>query len=137
MLKAGVWYLLARRRGEERVYRVSRIVSARERAESFTRPDGFDLAEKPGLPARRPSSGRCPRSRSPCACPPERDPVPARARGSSSDGDPATVVARFGGLDQAFHGLLAYGPYAEVLAPVELRTRIARAAAETAAIYQV
>ena len=33
VLKAGVWYLLARRRGEERVYRVSRIVSARERSE--------------------------------------------------------------------------------------------------------
>ncbi len=51
------------------------------------------------------------------------------------DGEPATVVARFQGLAQAYHGLLAYGPDAEVLAPVELRERIARAAAETAAIY--
>ncbi len=44
VLKAGVWYLLARRRGEERVYRVSRIVSARERAEPSTRAPDFDLA---------------------------------------------------------------------------------------------
>ena len=44
ILKAGVWYLLARRRGEERVYRVSRIVSARERAEPCARPPDFDLA---------------------------------------------------------------------------------------------
>ncbi len=44
ILKAGVWYLLAQRRGEERVYRVSRIVSARERAEPATRPADFDLA---------------------------------------------------------------------------------------------
>src|SRR5262245_47706765 len=44
VLKAGVWYLLARRRGEERVYRVSRIVSARERAEPCDRPGDFDLA---------------------------------------------------------------------------------------------
>src|SRR5213080_337760 len=44
ILKAGVWYLLAQRRGEERVYRVSRIVSARERQEPCGRPDGFDLA---------------------------------------------------------------------------------------------
>ena len=44
ILKAGVWYLLAQRRGEERVYRVSRIVSARERAEPGTRPQDFDLA---------------------------------------------------------------------------------------------
>src|SRR5215207_11519698 len=45
VLKAGVWYLLARRRGEERVYRVSRIVSARERADACMRPPEFDLAE--------------------------------------------------------------------------------------------
>src|SRR5215471_5261346 len=44
VLKAGVWYLLARRRGEERVYRVSRIVSARERPEDSTRAADFDLA---------------------------------------------------------------------------------------------
>src|SRR5918996_3620758 len=45
ILKAGIWYLLAQRRGEERVYRVSRIVSARERAERGYRPPDFDLAE--------------------------------------------------------------------------------------------
>ena len=44
ILKAGVWYLLAQRRGEERVYRVSRIVSARERGEPCNRPLDFDLA---------------------------------------------------------------------------------------------
>src|SRR5262249_57775284 len=44
VLKAGVWYLLARRRGEERVYRVSRIVSARERADACERAADFDLA---------------------------------------------------------------------------------------------
>ena len=44
VLKAGVWYLLARRRGEERVYRVSRIVSARERTEECPRDPEFDLA---------------------------------------------------------------------------------------------
>src|ERR687896_687720 len=44
VLKAGIWYLLAQRRGEERVYRVSRIVSAKERAEQCTRPPDFDLA---------------------------------------------------------------------------------------------
>jgi predicted DNA-binding transcriptional regulator YafY len=45
VLKAGVWYLLARRRGEERVYRVSRVVSARERSDPSTRPADFALAE--------------------------------------------------------------------------------------------
>ena len=56
VLKAGVWYLLARRRGEERVYRVSRIVSARERPEESTRAPDFDLATA-WAAARRRSSG--------------------------------------------------------------------------------
>ena len=63
------------------------------------------------------------------------DPLSCASRASSRTGTPPTVVARFGGFEQAFHGLLAYGPYAEVLAPLELRERIARAAAETAALY--
>jgi predicted DNA-binding transcriptional regulator YafY len=45
------------------------------------------------------------------------------------------VVARFDGLDHAFHSLLAFGAQAEVLAPRELRNRIAASAAETAALY--
>ncbi len=128
-----MWYLLARRRGEERVYRVSRIVSARERAEPSTRPEGFDLAaawtaRSEAFERTRPSfevTVRVPRGEIKFL----RDPRIVE------DGDPATVVARFGGPDQAFHGLLAYGPYAEVLAPLELRERIASAAARTAEIY--
>jgi predicted DNA-binding transcriptional regulator YafY len=133
VLKAGVWYLLARRRGEERVYRVSRIVSARERAEASTRPVGFDLAEawtarSEAFERTRPTlevTVRLPRGEIKYL----RDPRIVE------DADPATVVARFTGLDQAFHALLSYGPYAEVLAPLELRERIASAAARTAEIY--
>jgi predicted DNA-binding transcriptional regulator YafY len=133
VLKAGVWYLLARRRGEERVYRVSRIVSARERAEDCERPAGFDLAaawaERSGAFERsRPSvevTVRVPRSQV------------RYLRGVRvvEDGEPPTVVAAFDGLDRAFHELLAYGPHAEVVAPDDLRERIARAARETAALY--
>ena len=57
-------------------------------------------------------------------------------RGSDlEDGERATVVARFEGLDHAFRNLMAWGAQAEVLAPEELRERIAAAAAETAALY--
>lgn len=133
VLKAGVWYLLARRRGEERVYRASRIVSARERPEPSTRPDGFDLGEawtsrSQAFERMRPSlevTVRVPRSQIRYL----REPR------ILEDGEPTTVVARFENLDQAFHGLLAHGPHAEVLAPPELRTRVAKAAAETAALY--
>jgi predicted DNA-binding transcriptional regulator YafY len=133
VLKAGVWYLLARRRGEERVYRVSRIVSARERAEPCARPPDFDLAaawadRSNAFERSRPSievTVRVPRSQL------------RYLRGARvvENGERPTVVARFDGLDHAFHGLLAYGPHAEVLAPAELRERIAGAARETAALY--
>ena len=51
------------------------------------------------------------------------------------DGERPTVAARFEGVEQAFHNLLAWGPAAEVLEPLELRERIAAAAVRTAALY--
>ena len=51
------------------------------------------------------------------------------------EGEKPTMIARFDSFDRAFHGLLPYGPNAEVLEPRELRDRIARTAAETAALY--
>jgi predicted DNA-binding transcriptional regulator YafY len=135
VLKAGVWYLLARRRGEERVYRVSRIVSARERAEPCDRPPDFDLAE-----AWAERSGAFERSRPQFAVTvrvPRSQVRYLRGAQVVEDGEPPTVVAHFDSLDRAFHELLAYGPYAEVVAPAELRERIAEAARETAALYAV
>ena len=44
VLKAGTWYLVARREGAIRTYRVSRIDGARILEERFERPEGFDLA---------------------------------------------------------------------------------------------
>jgi predicted DNA-binding transcriptional regulator YafY len=133
VLKAGVWYLLARRRGEERVYRVSRIVSARERAEQCERPPEFDLAtawtsRSEAFERSRPQidvTVRVPRSQI------------RYLRGARvvEEGERPTVVAQFDGLDPAFYSLMAYGPAAEVLAPPELRERIAIAAADTVAVY--
>jgi predicted DNA-binding transcriptional regulator YafY len=133
VLKAGVWYLLARRRGEERVYRVSRIVAARERSDASAPPPDFDLAAawasrseafERSL-ARIEVTVRVPRSQ-------------VRHRRSArivEDGERPTVSAEFDGLEHAFRHLLAYGAEAEVLAPRALRERIAAEAAETAALY--
>src|SRR3954468_6481995 len=44
VLKAGAWYLVARRSAGLRVYRVSRFVAARVGEETFERPAAFDLA---------------------------------------------------------------------------------------------
>jgi predicted DNA-binding transcriptional regulator YafY len=133
VLKAGVWYLLARRRGEERVYRVSRVVSARERAEQGARPSDFDLA---AVWTHR--SEAFERS----VAQVEVTLRAARAqirylRGARvvEDGEPPTVVAQFDGLDHAFHALLGFGPEVEVLAPRALRGWVAAAAAGTAALY--
>jgi predicted DNA-binding transcriptional regulator YafY len=44
VLKAGIWYLVARRDGEVRTYRASRIQSLAIRDDRFERPVAFDLA---------------------------------------------------------------------------------------------
>jgi predicted DNA-binding transcriptional regulator YafY len=133
ILKAGVWYLLAQRRGEERVYRVSRIVSARERPEPGTRPQGFDLA---AAWASRSEAFERSRTRIEVTVRIPRGQVRyLRTPRVVQDGERPTVIAQFEGLEHAFRALLAYGPEAEVLAPRELRERIAAAAAETVAVY--
>ncbi|MEZ0239411.1 MAG: helix-turn-helix transcriptional regulator [Chloroflexota bacterium] len=43
VLKAGVWYVIARTDGQLRTYRASRVLEAHPLDESFDRPDGFDL----------------------------------------------------------------------------------------------
>jgi predicted DNA-binding transcriptional regulator YafY len=133
VLKAGIWYLLATRRGEDRVYRVSRIVSARELAEPSPRPEGFDLA---ATWLRR--SEEFERSRRQIVVTvrvPRSEVRYLRDATVVEDGERPTVHARFDHLDHAFHSLLSWGPYVEVVDPPELRERIARAAAETAALY--
>ena len=133
ILKAGVWYLLAQRRREERVYRVSRIVSARERSEPCFRPLDFDLAA-----AWVGRSEAFERSRTQIEVTvrvPRSQVRYLRAARVVEDGERPTVIAQFDGLDHAFRSLLAYGAQAEVLAPHALRERIAAAAAETVALY--
>jgi predicted DNA-binding transcriptional regulator YafY len=133
VLKAGVWYLLARRRGEERVYRVSRIVSANERAEACQRAADFDLAA-----AWASHSEAFERSRAQIevtARVPRNQVRYLRAARVLEDGERPTVAARFDGLDHAYHALLGWGPEAEVLEPQELRARIASAAVATSALY--
>jgi predicted DNA-binding transcriptional regulator YafY len=133
VLKAGVWYLLAQRRGEERVYRVSRIVSARERSEASQRAPDFDLPAAWDV-----RSQAFERSRNPIQVTVRVDRTQVRyLRGARvvEPGERPTAVVEFDGVEHALHVLLAYGPRAEVLAPPALRERIAAAAAETVALY--
>jgi predicted DNA-binding transcriptional regulator YafY len=133
VLKAGVWYLLAQRRGEERVYRVSRIVSARERVEESHRPPDFDLAVAWDV-----RSQAFERSRNPIEVTVRVDRSQVRyLRGARvvEPGERPTAIVQFDGIDHALHVLLAYGARAEVLSPPALRERIAANAAEMLALY--
>lgn len=133
VLKAGVWYLLARRRGEERVYRVSRIVSARERSEECMRDPEFDLAA--AWASRSEAFERTREWVDVTVRVPRGEVRYLRGARVVEEGEMPIVVAQFDGLDHAFHRLLSYGPDAEVLAPPELRERVAASAARTAALY--
>ena len=144
-LKTGLWYLVARVEGDVRVYRVQRISEVAVTDTGFTRDPRFDLAgfwaswvtrfeeslsgvevvvrvapgavgwlERLGDPVRR--AGAEP--------PPTTDP----------DGWQRRRLV-FEKLEYAESHLLGFGAAVEVVAPDELRARIAARAAETVALY--
>jgi predicted DNA-binding transcriptional regulator YafY len=141
--KAGVWYLVARRDGELRTYRVSRVHEVSTLDEQFERPADFDLAtfwgeSVAGFEAALPpvdvvvhasayamgelswltrSSGRAIKERRPL-----------------DDGWTRATVA-FESVDDAFTELLRLGAEVEIIEPVELRTRTGATAHAMAARY--
>ena len=141
--KAGVWYLVARRDGELRTYRVSRVHEVSTLDEQFERPADFDLASfwdesVAGFEAALPpvdvvvhasayamgelswltrSSGRAIKERHPL-----------------DDGWTRATVA-FESIDDAFTELLRLGAEVEIIEPVDLRTRTGATAHAMAARY--
>lgn len=141
VLKAGVWYLVARLpgRGDPHVYRLSRVVAAVPLETPFVREPGFDLAAfwsgwasafAAGLPRiavrARLAPGILDGAR---AIAIEVEVGPPEADGWL----PATLV--FERIEHAEQHLLGLGPHAEVLEPAELRERVAAAARATARRY--
>jgi predicted DNA-binding transcriptional regulator YafY len=138
VLKAGTWYLvaLAGRRRSVRTYRVSRVLSVRDRGERVERPEGFDLAAawqesqmsfardilriEVRARIRRPTAGRLRLAMGEVAAneamaaagPPDR-------AGWCATTFPAESV------EVAHSELLRLGADIEVLEPVELRLRLA------------
>jgi predicted DNA-binding transcriptional regulator YafY len=132
VLKAGAWYLVAQRSAGMRVYRVSRFAAVKALETAVERPAGFDLAAFWDEWSRSFESSR------------PRVEVTLRAsdlvrrflsRDLRGDGDIYTVG--FESLEDAHRELLKFGPDAEVLAPRELRARMAATAGEVAALYGV
>lgn len=143
VLKAGVWYLVARLpdRGEPHVYRLSRVASAVRLDEPFTRPPGFDLAEFWSAWTREFAAG-LPRIQVVVRLAPgalggaRASAIDVVAGPPGEDGWlPATLV--YERLEHAVQGVLGLGPDAEALEPAELRRRVAEAAHATARRYAV
>jgi len=141
VLKAGVWYLVARLPGggDPHVYRLSRVAAAARLEEAFARPDDFDLAVFWSGWAREFAAG-LPRIAVRARLAPE---AVAGARSVAIEVEtgppeadgwvPATLV--FERLEHAAHHLLGMGPGAEVLEPPELRERVTAAARATVRRY--
>jgi len=146
VLKAGVWYLVAATAGEIRTYRVSRIDALEVLGGTFRRPDGFDLATYwsastdqflDTLYGERATIRLSPRGLAQLSH--LVDPWVARSATASAAGpDPegwTRMVLPVEGEDIAVAQLLRFGPEAEVLAPAELRGRVAAAARALAGLY--
>lgn len=147
VLKAGIWYVVARRAGALRTYRVSRIVEATCLDERFERPEPFDLSDHW---ERSTTAFEASLRRVEVRVEVRQDAIEdlAYAIGGRSkiegelDVIPApdssgwvTLSFWTDALETAHDDLLRLGPNAHVLAPVELRDRIAATIAEMARYY--
>ena len=145
VLKAGIWYLVARREGSLRTYRVSRILEATELDESFDRPIDFDLGAYWGsstevfesslrqvavrLRVQRAALGTLRYAIGSGRLEGVPEPLPD---------DPEAwleVTLLTESLDTAHEDLLRVGAQVEVIEPVELRARLARTAAAMLTLY--
>jgi predicted DNA-binding transcriptional regulator YafY len=145
VLKAGTWYVvaLAGRQGDVRVYRVARMVGAHHRDDRVARPDGFDLAAaweasqasfardilriEVTARIRHPTPGKLRLAMGELAA------AEALTSAGTPDAD-GWCTTRFPAesVEVAHSELLRLGADLEVLAPVELRERLAASGAALA-----
>lgn len=142
VLKAGVWYLVARRPGLDdppHVYRLSRIEAADALAEPFDRSPDFDLADfwavwtaefESSLPRVDVTARLAPHMVGAARV----VAIDVRTGPPETDGWlPATLT--FEVIDHALGAFLALGAGAEVVGPADLRERVAEAALATVRRY--
>jgi predicted DNA-binding transcriptional regulator YafY len=137
VLKAGVWYLVGRAAAETRIYRVSRIAALEPTAEGFSHPRGFDLAAA-WAQARDEFESTRPRLDVTIRLHPSeletlRRAVDWSVRPSVGAGHPVAgeerveLILQFERLEFAFADLIKLAGAVEVVAPRELRQRLADA----------
>ncbi|MEU9957393.1 YafY family protein [Streptomyces sp. NPDC050982] len=140
--KAGVWYLVADRRGRPRLFRADRVRTARPTDAPVRRRPGVELADVWEVLRRRVEErpggiGVTVRVRR------DRFDLFLRLHGGAlteppeDDGTSPWVTARLGyGVVGEARPLLAFGDRLEVLSPPEVREELARAAASVTDLYQ-
>jgi predicted DNA-binding transcriptional regulator YafY len=137
VLKAGVWYLVASHRGQQRTYRISRI-RAVECLERFDRPTGFDLEKRwaeSSSAFEQAMRNLVVRVR----MAPDDQPVlrhaldPGTFETVVAEGDEVRFLAE--SIEVVVPHLLWLGGRVEVLAPTELRRRVADEVRAAAARY--
>ena len=146
VLKAGVWYMVARSENQLRTYRVSRILELALLPTRFERPEEFDLADYwersvadyagalPSFSAKlRVRGDGIERLASVLGSAKALDMV--AAAGDRDEGGWLNLTVDLEDLWQAESQVLGLGADAQVLEPVELRERIALAARKIAALY--
>ncbi len=148
VLKAGVWYLVARsgRTRELRTFRVSRVVGVKELDEEVERPDEFDLAEHWAASSgafldQMPSYAVTARIQRTAlgylraVVGPNQARRALEAAGDADDDGWVTVDIFLEGADHAVYELIRFGDACEVLEPGDLRDRMASMASAMAARY--
>jgi predicted DNA-binding transcriptional regulator YafY len=144
VLKAGVWYLIARADRSVRTYRVAKVLEAAAREEGFVYPAGFDLAKHWAQAAK--SFEESVYRDEAVLIVTERGKKLLRSRGAAIDRAVVKSAKSAGAgrwrvtipiesVEQAARDLLSLGVEGEVLAPAALRAAVADGAAEIAALY--
>jgi predicted DNA-binding transcriptional regulator YafY len=147
VLKAGVWHLVGSVEDQVRTYRISRIEDLMILDDTFDRPEDFDLPRywedwaaqfQSRLYATAVIIRLSPNAQTLLSYsfpqPTTRD--AARHASPSDETGWIETVLYFESIDRAVSALSQLGANAEVLAPVELRRRLAETAAAMARLYQ-
>ena len=144
VLKAGVWYLAGCSEGEIRIYRVSRIAALEDTGETFVPPPGFDLAS---FWARARDEFELSRPRVEVTVRLDGSDLPALRRavdwtvrpavgdGKATEDARVELTLAFERLDYAYTDLVKLAGAVEVMAPVELRERLAATGRSLVARY--
>lgn len=147
VLKAGVWYVVARSGGEPRTFRLSNILELTLLDERFTRPVQFDLVRS-WEASMRSFQERLYRETAIVRVSPEGLSALRRSNAAVAEAlaeleaEPDAegwlrAVIPFETIEDAVHDLLALGARVEVLEPAALRARMSQATRALADLYGV